>query len=149
MFMHDSSLSSSRRKSIASRQAREKALMIEQLKKTPIVQMCCEKLGIGRTTYYDWKVNDPVFAKAADDALLAGTLLMNDLAESQLLAAIRDGNLGAVTYWLKHRHPAYANHLQVTAQLKQEYALTPEQEKLVAEALAMMRVTESTENDEK
>lgn len=124
------------------RQAREKALMLEQLKKTPIVQMCCEKLGIGRTTYYDWRKNDPEFEAASDEALQAGTLLMNDMAESQLLAAIRDGNLGAITYWLKHRHPTYATKLQVTAELKQEQALTPEQESLVLKALELMNITD-------
>jgi len=32
-------------------EANKKAL-IEQLKKTPIVQICCEKVNIGRATYY-------------------------------------------------------------------------------------------------
>ncbi|TSC79904.1 MAG: Uncharacterized protein G01um101425_381 [Candidatus Peregrinibacteria bacterium Gr01-1014_25] len=135
-------MSALRQKSIMARQRREKALMLDQLKKTPIVQMCCEKLGIGRTTYYDWRKNDPDFAKTADEALQAGTLLMNDMAESQLLAAIRDGNLGAITYWLKHRHPTYASRLQVTAELKQEQSLTPEQESLVLKALELMNITD-------
>jgi len=30
----------------------EQDLIIEQLKKTPIVQVACEKCGVGRSTYY-------------------------------------------------------------------------------------------------
>ena len=111
--------------------------MIEQLRKTPIIQICCEKLGIGRTTYYDWRKNDPEFAKAADEALYEGTLLMNDLAESQLLSAVRDGNLGAITYWLKHRHHAYSSRLEVTAKIEERDPMNSEQEQLIREAIRL------------
>ena len=30
----------------------QKALLLEQLKKTPIVQIACENLGFSRMTYY-------------------------------------------------------------------------------------------------
>ena len=136
--MPDTSSSPKRRRTVAARQSREKQLMIEQLRKTPIVQVCCEKLGIARTTFYDWCKRDPDFAKAIDAALSDGTGLMNDMAESQLLAAVRDGNLGAITYWLKHRHPAYATKMEVKAELKRvNETLTPEQEALVERALRL------------
>lgn len=143
--MPDSSSSAKRRKSVKDRQAREKALMLDQLKKTPIVQICCEKLGIGRTTYYDWRRDDQEFAKAADTALYEGTFLMNDLAESQLLSAVRDGNLGAITYWLKHRHPAYATKMELKAELRSlDGALTPEQQALVERALQLTGIVDSS-----
>lgn len=120
------------------RKAREQALLLEQLRKVPIVSIACEKAGIGRATYYRWKKEDPEFSKAADEALAEGTYLINDMAESQLLAAIRDNNLGAVMYWLKHRNPNYNNKLEVTARIKQESdQLTPEQEAAITEALKM------------
>lgn len=120
------------------RKAREQALLLEQLRKVPIVSIACEKAGIGRATYYRWKKEDPEFSKAADEALAEGTYLVNDMAESQLLAAIRDNNLGAVMYWLKHRNPNYNNKLEVTARIKQESdTLTPEQEAAITEALKM------------
>lgn len=120
------------------RKAREQALLLEQLRKIPIVSIACEKSGIGRATYYRWKKEDSEFSKAADDALAEGTHLVNDMAESQLLAAIRDNNLGAVMYWLKHRNPNYNNKLEVTARIKQDNdSLTPEQEAAITEALKM------------
>lgn len=123
---------------IEARKAREQALLLEQLRKIPIVSIACEKSGIGRATYYRWKKEDPDFSKAADEALAEGTHLVNDMAESQLLTAIRDNNLGAVMYWLKHRNPNYNNKLEVTARIKQDSdTLTPEQEVAITEALKM------------
>lgn len=128
---------------IEARKAREQALLLEQLKKVPIVSIACEKSGIGRATYYRWKKDDPEFSKAADEALAEGTHLVNDMAESQLLAAIRDNNLGAVMYWLKHRNPNYNNKLEVTARLKQvDDEITPEQEAAITEALRLASFTE-------
>ncbi len=39
------------------------------LKKTPIVQVACERSSVGRATYYRWKKDDADFAKQADEAL--------------------------------------------------------------------------------
>ncbi len=147
--MTDTSSSTKRRQTVAARQTREKTLMVEQLRKTPIVQVCCEKLGIARTTFYDWCKKDQEFAKAVDAALSDGTGLMNDLAESQLLSAVRDGNLGAITYWLKHRHPAYATKMEVKAELRRmDDSLTPEQQALVERALQLTGITDPSPNGE-
>ena len=35
------------------------------------------------------------------------------MAESQLLGAIRDGNLPAVSFWLKHHHQAYETRIEL------------------------------------
>lgn len=82
-------------------------LLLEQLKKTPIVAMSCEKIGISRATYYDWRKKDAAFAKEADKALRDGTALINDAAESQLIAGIKAGNLTSIIFWLKNKHPDY------------------------------------------
>lgn len=126
-------------KTITKRQAKEKELLIEQLKKTPIVQIACEKLGIGRATYYRWRKEDHTFAKQATDALLLGASLINDLAESQLITAIKNQNLTAIIFWLKHHHPDYANKVELTGQLKHEYKLNKEQEELIAKAIERIR----------
>lgn len=120
------------------RKAREQALLLEQLRKVPIVSIACEKAGIGRATYYRWKKEDEEFARTAEEALSEGTQLVSDMAESQLLTAIRDGNLGAVMYWLKHRNPHYNTKLEVTAKIKsQDEALTPEQRALIEKAIEL------------
>lgn len=93
--------------SIASRIQEEKKLLLEHLEKTPIVQIACEKSGVGRSTYYRWLEQDKKFARSAKQALSKGVLIMNDLAESQLLKSVRDGNMTAIIFWLKSRHLSY------------------------------------------
>lgn len=116
----------------------QKRLLIEQLKKTPIVQLACEKIGVARSTYYRWKKQNKTFAKEAEEAIVAGELLINDMAEAQLLSAIRDKNLTAIIFWLKHHHHRYATRVEVTAQLKRApEELTLEQEAVVMKALGM------------
>lgn len=109
-------------------------LMIDQLKKTPVVQIACEKCNIARSTYYRWREEDPDFAKETDEALADGVAMVNDLAESQLLMAIKDRNISAIFYWLNHRHSAYSNKLEITAKIKNE-VLTAEQAELIQKAL--------------
>lgn len=116
------------------RTQQNRQLMIDQLKKTPVVQIACEKTGIARSTFYRWKEEDKEFAKEADQALAEGVALINDMAESQLLSAIRDRNISAIFYWLNHRHSAYSNKIEVTTKIK-DGTLTSEQEELIQEAL--------------
>lgn len=120
------------------RQAEQKRLIVEQLKKTPIVQVACEKTGIGRATYYRWLKDDPEFAKLANESIAEGNGLISDVAESQLANLIKSGNLGAISFWLKHRHPAYRNKLEVEANVRHEdVPLTPEQEAVIETALKL------------
>lgn len=125
-------------KAIQKRIDKNQELLIEQLKKTPVVQVACEKVGVGRATYYRWKKENEEFAECADEAINEGSSLVNDMAESQLMAAIRDKNLTAIIFWLKHHHPNYATKVEVTARLKADNeTLTPEQEALVTKALKL------------
>lgn len=129
---------------------KNKELLIDQLKKTPIVQVSCEKVGIGRATFYRWKQEDQDFATRADEALVEGSSLVNDVAESQLMSAIRDKNLTAIIFWLKHHHPNYATKVEVTARLKADNeVLTPEQEALVTKALKLAALIPETKEEEK
>lgn len=128
-------------KTIEKRQSKNKELLLEQLKKTPVVQIACEKAGVGRATYYRWRKEDPEFAKASDQALLDGSLLVNDMAESQLMSAIKDKNMTAIIFWLKHHHPAYATRVEVTTANKNiDIELTDEQKALLNKALEMVAI---------
>ena len=119
-----------------------KKVLLEHLKKTPILQFAVEKSGVSRATVYRWRSEDKAFAVAMDEALHDGKLVVNDLAEAQLMTAIRERNLGAVTYWLRHHHPDYANTLQIKHAIQDE-TLTPEQEALVREALRLASTGQS------
>jgi hypothetical protein len=86
---------------------KNKKLIAEQLRKTPIVQFACEKTGVGRSTYYKWRAKDLIFARAADRAIEAGRFFINDLAESKLIGLIQNSHPTAIIFWLKHNHPKY------------------------------------------
>lgn len=121
------------------RQEPQKSALIEQLRKTPIVQIACDKVGIGRATYYRWLDTDEDFAGDATKAMLEGNGLISDAAESQMVNLIRSGNLGAITFWLKHRHPAYRNKLEIDARVAHEGGgLTDEEAEAVRRALNLM-----------
>lgn len=126
-------------KTIEKRQSKNKEMLLELLRKTPIVQIACEKVGIGRATYYRWRKDSPEFTKQSDQALLDGNLLVNDMAESQLMSAIKDKNMTGIIFWLKHHHPAYATRVEVTTNNKnQDIELTDEQKALLNKALEMV-----------
>jgi hypothetical protein len=137
-------------KTIEKRQSKNKEQLLEILKKTPIVQIACEKAGIGRASYYRWRKEDADFAQQSDQALQDGSLLVNDMAESQLMSAIKDKNMTAIIFWLKHHHSAYATKVEVTTTSKdKEIYLTEEQKELLNKALEMAAlVPASTQSNE-
>ena len=126
-----------------------KNMLLEQLRKTPIVQIACEKAGVGRATYYRWKKEDLGFAEASDQALLDGSLLVNDIAESQLMSAIKEKNMTAIIFWLKHHHPAYLTKVEITSANKPVDTLRPEQQDSVKKSLVMAGLLPAEENTKK
>lgn len=121
---------------IDKRQDAEKTALLAQLSRTPIVQVACEKTSIGRASYYRWRKEDEDFAKACDEAMQEGVELVSDLAESKLINAIKEQNHGAISFWLRHRHPAYAEKLQVNAKIDADITLSSEQEEIIRQALS-------------
>lgn len=121
---------------IEKRQKKNKELLLEQLKKTPILQIACEKLGIGRASVYRWKNEDPEFTKAFDESMTEGRHLINDVAISQLLNAIKNGNMSAITFWLKCFDDNFKNKLEISGGLRRvREELTEEEAAMIAEAL--------------
>lgn len=120
------------------KQHKKKAELIEQLKKTPIIQIACDKVGVGRATFYRWRKDDKEFAEQVEQSLNDGSYLVSDMAESKLISAIKKENLGAIIFWLKSHHPKYRTKLDVNANFRNlDEPLTPEQESLVREALRL------------
>lgn len=132
-------------KTIEKRQSKNKEQLLEILKKTPIVQIACEKAGVGRATYYRWRKEDTEFAEKSDQALQDGSLLVNDMAESQLMSAIKDKNMTAIIFWLKHHHSAYLTKVEITSANKAEDTLKPEQQDDVKKALVMAGILPAEE----
>src|SRR3989344_5945054 len=82
--------------------------IVQQLLLTPIPQIACERAGVSRATYYRWRANDFMFARAADKAMEISRFFVNDLAESQLIRRAKEGDPWALTFWLIYNHPRYA-----------------------------------------
>ena len=76
-------------------------------------------------------------------------MLVNDLAESQLISALKDRNFQAITYWLKHHHPNYKTKIQIEGSLQMpQEELTPEQEELVKEALRLASLSSAADTEQ-
>lgn len=114
-----------------------KALFLEQLQRTPIIQAACDKIDIARWTVYRWKKEDPEFTKAFNSAMREGKELVNDVAISQLLNSIKAGNLGAVKFWLQNCHIDFANKIQLDGKIDIAKGFSPEQKDLIRKAMKL------------
>lgn len=61
---------------VKAKQARNKELIIQQLTKTPIVEVACKKVGVSRASYYRWLKDDPEFKEESEKALMDGKNLL-------------------------------------------------------------------------
>ncbi len=125
------------RQTIDSRIEQDKEKLLIALRKTPVIQVACERSGISRATFYRWKTDDKDFSEKADRALSEGNALISDMAISQLISSIRDKNLGAIRFWLNHHHPDYKTRVSLEGKVQIEQELTPEQKALVEQALLL------------
>tara|TARA_A100001201_G_scaffold142227_1_gene139828 strand:- start:607 stop:966 length:360 start_codon:yes stop_codon:yes gene_type:complete len=75
----------------------KKALLEALEKSLGVVTTACKRVGVGRTTYYDWYNSDPEFKKEVDD--LQNVAL--DFAESQLHKQIAENSTTATIFYLK------------------------------------------------
>jgi len=85
----------------------KKELVLEQLKKMPIIRVVCERVGIARATYYRWSTDDKEFEQLAEEAMAEGEQFISDMGESQMMTLMKDKHWSAIKYWLEHHHPNY------------------------------------------
>lgn len=75
-----------------------KKAMIEALEQSlGIVTSACKKVGIGRTTHYEWLKTDEEYKKNVDS--IEDVAL--DFAESQLHLQIQEGSTASTIFYLK------------------------------------------------
>lgn len=116
-------------------------LFLEQLRKIPIIQVCCEKLDISRVSIRNWRKADAAFDKAVEDAITEGEGILNDLGEAQLVSLMKDKHWPSIAFWLRKRHPKFLDRLEITGTLHApEEALSPERQALVEEALRRLEL---------
>lgn len=68
-----------------------------------IVTIACQKVGIHRSTYYDWLEKDPEFKKEVERIKTQQI----DWVEDKLLQAIKNDNITAINFYLRCKHPGY------------------------------------------
>lgn len=120
------------------RQRKIKKTLLEQLKRTPTIELACEKCGVARATVYRWIKNSKKFASEIDLALAEGRVFISSIAESQIFSLIRDKKFEAIRFWLLNNEPRYSNKLEIKGHIThQSETLTPEQEKLLLKALEL------------
>jgi len=92
---------------MATKKDRTKAAIVKRLSEVRIVEIACKSVGISRATYYRWLKDDRQFAWDCEDAIRMGTETICDLAESQIVSKIRNGDFKASTYFLEKHHKDY------------------------------------------
>lgn len=93
----------------------KKQLFLEYLQKTRgVVYLTCEKVGIGRQTYYDWLKADAVFAAAVQEVEADKNNVAADILWSKV-SVERDGP--SVRYYLDRKHPGYKPKIKVEEQV--------------------------------
>lgn len=123
---------------IETRIRENKQELISKLKEVPIIEIACKKAGVSRATYYRFRKDDEEFGKAADEAIAEGEALINDMSEVQVISLIKERNWPAISFWLRHNSPKYAQRIEVSANINQpKEELNPEQEAVVREALRL------------
>ena len=113
----------------------QKAELLEQLKKTPIIQTACNKVAVGRSTYYVWRKDDKEFARSADKALREGKGFISDMAISQLIKKIQEGNTTSLIFWLKNHHADYNDRIIHEHEHEHPFEISQKEQGSIAQAL--------------
>lgn len=81
--------------------------LVEEIEKTPLIQIACDKVGISRNTFYRWMKEDEDFLARVNEAVSLGTGLVSDVAISNVLEGIKKKDSMYTKYWLSHKHPDF------------------------------------------
>ena len=116
----------------------KKEQILELLQKTPIIEVVCSKSGISKATLYNWKKDDPDFARLVDEAMNGGKDFVSDLAEGKLIAAIQANNLSAAIFWLKSHRSDYRTRVELSGEVRHvRESLTEDEAELLGYALEL------------
>lgn len=92
---------------MAHNQEQIKKKLVKKLQDVRMVQVACHYVGVSRATFYRWRSEDPAFAAQCEEAIQLATDMISDLAESHIVAGVKNGDIGLAKYWLQHHHPSY------------------------------------------
>lgn len=92
---------------MAHNKERRQKKLLKCLEEDPVVSIACKKANVGRATYYEWRDNDKEFAKAVAIAMSKGDEKYCDVAMSQIMKSITEGNVRAAMFVLNNLHPKF------------------------------------------
>lgn len=75
-----------------------------------IITIACEKQEIARSTFYNWCSSDSDFKKQVDEIKKEQI----GVVEDRLLKAILQGNVSAIIFYLKCKHPEFKPKSEIT-----------------------------------
>lgn len=99
----------------------DKDKFIEELKEIPIVSIVCKRTGIGKSTFYRWMHEDMDFNEKVYKALEVGRENITDIAEGQLIGAMRKGEKWAIQCVLENNSRRYYKPKRVQDTLEAPY----------------------------
>jgi len=85
----------------------DKNRFLEALEKTPFIIHASKQVGIDKATIYRWMANDKGFKKKAEEALSIGRSSVGEIAESQIIKRINQGDFHASKFYLENNDPRY------------------------------------------
>ncbi len=101
--------------------------IVDFLGEVPIAKFAYSKAGVPKATYYKWRKTDSAFLSLTDGAITDGKVSINELAKSQIIKKIQQGNITACIFWLKHNdqdfNPRIAIEMKTTQPLSKEQIL--------------------------
>ena len=115
---------------------RMKEALLEELAKYPIIQIACQRTGVGRSTFYKWKKQDEEFSNLANTAVSEGKQFTNEMAESQLIKSIGNGNMTGIIFWLKNNHADYTDRVRYEHHHTHELELSEEESRKISLAFS-------------
>lgn len=85
----------------------KKVKVIDAFRETHIVTHACKKAGVSTSAYYRWRYEDEKFRLECDRAREEGRMRLCDYAESNLVNAVRKGDISTSKYILENYHPDF------------------------------------------
>lgn len=76
------------------------------------ISSICRAIGISRTTFYEW-LKEPEFQKA----ILEAEGELNDDVRDALIQKVADGDMTAIIFYLRRRHPEFMDRSQTLIQV--------------------------------
>ena len=85
----------------------DKKRIVEILSEHPYIYYACGKVGISRATFYRWKHEDKDFSSEVNKSLEYGRENLKEVAESMLMRKVKEKNLEAIKFALRHNNKRY------------------------------------------